>query len=414
MTSRTRKGATSPEKGRPEAPLGVRLRREAHEGRFSLSPDCGGDNSDCCLCNALNGSSEYLAFWESLGAVLDGDGETWREVIGRNSTPDLNLSGVLSLDVYASHGSAIANAMFEHKVSHKSMFKANLSEVVVRTCDQKVTSACCDPLVDIRGEGNSQAEEGGLLGLFGLGGLLKQWMDTSCTDSHTFVRKTVGVGQSVNLTCTRQASLHGQTLYWIRLVSGKYPEFLGGTFSFDYDGINETPHITAKQEPEAFILYIHETQLSDTGFYYCIKVNEPYMEFMNATFLRIKGPEPDIIDIIQVPPSDPEHPGDSVSLQCSVLSDSEKKTCPEQQDRMFWFRAGSDESHPRLIYADGNSQDECETNPEAQSPQKCIYSFSKTVTSSDAGTYYCAVATCGQILFGNGAKSDNNGPEAMI
>uniref|UniRef100_A0A3Q1CV76 Ig-like domain-containing protein n=1 Tax=Amphiprion ocellaris TaxID=80972 RepID=A0A3Q1CV76_AMPOC len=216
---------------------------------------------------------------------------------------------------------------------------------------------------------------------------------SGCTDSHTFVRKTVGVGQSVNLTCTRQASLHGQTLYWIRLVSGKYPEFLGGTFSFDYDGINETPHITAKQEPEAFILYIHETQLSDTGFYYCIKVNEPYMEFMNATFLRIK--EPDIIDIIQVPPSDPEHPGDSVSLQCSVLSDSEKKTCPEQQDRMFWFRAGSDESHPRLIYKRSDTQ------------KSCVYHSSKTFNSSDAGTYYCAVATCGQILFGNGTTLIN-------
>ncbi|XP_054872266.1 signal-regulatory protein beta-2-like [Amphiprion ocellaris] len=229
-----------------------------------------------------------------------------------------------------------------------------------------------------------------------------------CTDDHNFVTQTVGVGQNVTLTCTRQRSSNERSpLHWIRLVSGKSPELLGGTHTLYYDGVSKTPHITAKQGPGTFILQIHETQLSDTGFYYCIKVNRFDLEFMNATFLRITGPEPDIIDIIQVPPSDPEHPGDSVSLQCSVLSNSEKKTCPEQQDRMFWFRTGSDESHPRLIYADGNNQDECETNPEAQSPQKCIYSFSKTVTSSDAGTYYCAVATCGQILFGNGTKLDN-------
>uniref|UniRef100_A0A3P8RUV1 Ig-like domain-containing protein n=1 Tax=Amphiprion percula TaxID=161767 RepID=A0A3P8RUV1_AMPPE len=231
-----------------------------------------------------------------------------------------------------------------------------------------------------------------------------------CTDNHTFVTKTVGVGQSVTLTCTRQRSIHKETLYWIRLVSGKYPEFLGGTHAFEYDGIYETPHITAKQGPGTFILQFNETQLNDSGFYYCIKVNQLNMEFINTTFLRIEGPEPDVIDIIQVPPSDPEHPGDSVSLQCSVLSDSEKKTCPEQQHRVFWFRTGSDESHPRLIYADGNNQDECETKPEAQSLQKCIYSFSKTVTSSDAGTYYCAVATCGQLLFGNGTKLDIKAP----
>uniref|UniRef100_A0A3Q1CV48 Ig-like domain-containing protein n=1 Tax=Amphiprion ocellaris TaxID=80972 RepID=A0A3Q1CV48_AMPOC len=213
---------------------------------------------------------------------------------------------------------------------------------------------------------------------------------SGCTGDHNFVTQTVGVGQNVTLTCTRQKYLYEQpTLHWIRLVSGKSPELLGGTHAFDYDGIYETPHITAKQGPGTFILQIHETQLNDSGFYY--------------------WPEPDIIDIIQVPPSDPEHPGDSVSLQCSVLSDSEKKTCPEQQHRVFWFRTGSDESHPRLIYADGNNQDECETKPEAQSLQKCIYNFSKTVTSSDAGTYYCAVATCGQILFGNGTKLDNKG-----
>uniref|UniRef100_A0A3P8RUB6 Ig-like domain-containing protein n=1 Tax=Amphiprion percula TaxID=161767 RepID=A0A3P8RUB6_AMPPE len=231
---------------------------------------------------------------------------------------------------------------------------------------------------------------------------------SGCTDDHNFVTQTVGVGQNVTLTCTRQRSSNERSpLHWIRLVSGKSPELLGGTHTLYYDGVSKTPHITAKQGPGTFILQIHETQLSDTGFYYCIKVNRFDLEFMNATFLRITGPEPDIIDIIQVPPSDPEHPGDSVSLQCSVLSDSEKKTCPEQEDRMFWFRTGSDESHPRLIYADGNNQDECETNPEAQSPQKCIYSFSKTITSSDAGTYYCAVATCGQILFGKGTKLDN-------
>uniref|UniRef100_A0A3P8RYA2 Ig-like domain-containing protein n=1 Tax=Amphiprion percula TaxID=161767 RepID=A0A3P8RYA2_AMPPE len=222
---------------------------------------------------------------------------------------------------------------------------------------------------------------------------------SGCIDDQNFVTQTVGVGQNVTLTCTRQTSLYQQpTLHWIRLVSGKSPEFLGGTHTFDYHGVNKTPHITTKQGPGTFILQIHETQLNDSGFYYCIKVKRLNMEFMNTTFLKVK-----------VPPSDPEHPGDPMTLQCSVLSDSEKKTCPEQQHRVFWFRSGSDESHPRLIYADGNSQDECETNPEAQSPQKCIYSFSKTVTSSDAGTYYCAVATCGQILFGNGTKLDNKG-----
>ncbi|KAF3838704.1 hypothetical protein F7725_010472 [Dissostichus mawsoni] len=69
------------------------------------------------------------------------------------------------------------------------------------------------------------------------------------------------------------------------------------------------------------------------------------MTFLNGTFLRVKGPEPDITAIIQGHQSDPVLPGDSVTLQCAVLSESQSKTCPGET-RVYWFRAGSDESHP--------------------------------------------------------------------
>ncbi|XP_047441529.1 uncharacterized protein LOC125008363 [Mugil cephalus] len=221
-----------------------------------------------------------------------------------------------------------------------------------------------------------------------------------CTDDLTFTTQTVDVGDDVTLTCPRQTSMYQVTLHWIRLVSGNWPEFLGGTFNFDHDGVNKTPHITAKQQPGTFILHISQTTLSDTGVYYCIKVDSLHMTFLNGTFLRIKGPEPHITTVTEVSPSDP----DSMTLQCSVLSDYDNKTCPEDH-RVYWFRAKSDESHPSLIYIHQDSGDGCERSPETHS-QRCVYSFSKDVSSSHAGTYYCAVATCGEILFGNGTKLD--------
>ncbi|XP_034739798.1 uncharacterized protein LOC117951919 [Etheostoma cragini] len=226
-----------------------------------------------------------------------------------------------------------------------------------------------------------------------------------CTDDHTFETKTVGVGQNVTLTCTRQKNWHSTTLFWIRIVSGTFPEFLGGTIAYDFN-VFETRRITAKQEPGTFVLHITNTQISDTAVYYCIKVRQSNMTFLKGFFLRIKGPEPDITAVTLDFPSFPVRPGDSVALQCSVLSNSENKTCPGNHS-VFWFRAGSDTSHPSLVYAQGNNSDGCEKSPEALSPQKCIYSFSKNISASDTGTYYCAVATCGEILFGNGVKLDS-------
>uniref|UniRef100_A0A665WDF8 Ig-like domain-containing protein n=1 Tax=Echeneis naucrates TaxID=173247 RepID=A0A665WDF8_ECHNA len=222
-------------------------------------------------------------------------------------------------------------------------------------------------------------------------------------DDLIFETKTAGVGEDVQLTCPRHISDYNANFFWIRLVSGNMPELLGRTYLFHNDGTKKTPRITAKEEPETFPLKISKADQSDTGLYYCVKVVQLDLEVIKGTFLKIKGAEPEITTNFQLPPSDPVRPGDSVTLQCSVLFDSEKKTCPGDHS-VYWFRAGSDEAHPSFIYAHGNNRDHCKKSPESESTQKCDYFFSKNVSSSDAGTHYCAVATCGEILFGNGTK----------
>ncbi|KAI9526201.1 hypothetical protein NQZ68_042210, partial [Dissostichus eleginoides] len=109
-----------------------------------------------------------------------------------------------------------------------------------------------------------------------------------CTHDQIFETNTVGVGDDVNLTCSRQKSLNPTYMFWIRHGPGNFPEVLGGTHSFDYDGVTKTPRITAKQGPGTFLLQISKTEPSDTGIYYCLKVNNLDMTFLNATFLRVK------------------------------------------------------------------------------------------------------------------------------
>ncbi|XP_061089539.1 uncharacterized protein LOC133123228 [Conger conger] len=76
------------------------------------------------------------------------------------------------------------------------------------------------------------------------------------------------------------------------------------------------------------------------------------------------------------------------------------------------------ESPPGIIHTHGHRSDECQRSSGTVSPtQSCVYNFPKRILShSDAGTYYCAVATCGEILFGNGTKLDFkvSGNEAFL
>uniref|UniRef100_A0A3Q3FQU4 Ig-like domain-containing protein n=1 Tax=Kryptolebias marmoratus TaxID=37003 RepID=A0A3Q3FQU4_KRYMA len=223
-------------------------------------------------------------------------------------------------------------------------------------------------------------------------------------DGKSFETKTAAVGENVTLSCQRDASGDVASLFWIRLVVGNMPEILGKTFSFNYDKANLKSHITTKQEPGRFILHIARTKLSDTAFYYCLKSNRYNLTFLRGTFLRIKGSEPDFTAVIQDSLSDTVHAGETVALQCSVFSNSENKMCPEERT-VFWLRVASDESLPILIFAQRNSDDKCEKNPETQPRQKCVYDFFRSnISLSDTGTYYCALAACGKFVLGNGTE----------
>uniref|UniRef100_A0A672ZR48 Ig-like domain-containing protein n=1 Tax=Sphaeramia orbicularis TaxID=375764 RepID=A0A672ZR48_9TELE len=202
-----------------------------------------------------------------------------------------------------------------------------------------------------------------------------------CTHDRNFEIKTLDVGETVNLTCPRQTTWYSASVFWIRLFPGNLPEFLGGTYSFDYNAVNKTPRITTKQEPGAFVLEIKEADLGDSGFYY-------YITVVTKDF-----------------PSDPIQPGSSVTLQCSVLTDYKK--CSGEHG-IFWFKDGLNESNPSYLYTQRNSDGECVWSLEAHGSQTCYYTFSD-FTSSDAGTYYCAVAACGKIIIGNGTKLDIEG-----
>ncbi|XP_035388309.1 uncharacterized protein LOC118242304 [Electrophorus electricus] len=133
----------------------------------------------------------------------------------------------------------------------------------------------------------------------------------------------------------------------------------------------------------------------DGGLYFCGVVLMKTTEFSTGTFLAVTGNPELTISVVQSPVLGRVSLGESVSLQCTILS--ERRTA---ELRVFWFRAAAGESHPEIIYTHHNSSHQCEIS---SSPHSCVYDLSKSVLSlSDTGTYYCAVTTCGKILLGNG------------
>ncbi|XP_004553643.2 uncharacterized protein LOC101478217 isoform X1 [Maylandia zebra] len=209
------------------------------------------------------------------------------------------------------------------------------------------------------------------------------------------------LGDDVNLTCVKN---NAEFSYWYKLNFGYLLETVAkrtyGRISLS--GQFNNSRFSATKVGHVYSLIIRNVSKEDEATYLCHagSVYEP--EFINGTILAVKDPKTQLksVTVKQTPDMESVKLGDTMTLQCSLLSKNENDTdqCPDE-DKVHWFKGGS-ESHPGVIYHGSlrNKED-----------GRCDYSLSKTVTnSSDAGTYYCAVVTCSEILFGEGTKVVTN------
>ncbi|XP_029522630.1 uncharacterized protein LOC115133500 [Oncorhynchus nerka] len=165
----------------------------------------------------------------------------------------------------------------------------------------------------------------------------------------------------------------------------------------------ETNRLGVRRGEYSCDLTISKTEPGDSATYFCSTTDIYEQTFGEGTVLFVKDSESNSMSVLQQPVSESVHPGGSVTLNCTIHTE----TCAGEHS-VLWFRHGSGESRPGIIYTHGNRSDQCEKSPKAGSPtQRCVYNLPKrNLSLSDAGTYYCAVASCGEILFGNGTKLD--------
>uniref|UniRef100_A0A3B1JJE3 Ig-like domain-containing protein n=1 Tax=Astyanax mexicanus TaxID=7994 RepID=A0A3B1JJE3_ASTMX len=217
-------------------------------------------------------------------------------------------------------------------------------------------------------------------------------------------------GGNISLNCIFSSST-ASIAAWLQQTPGGKPLLIASAYHFNpvlyHNGFDKSNRFIAWRETNSFTLNISNAEPSDSATYYCAVIHYTDVAVGDWTVSVIKG---HLYTVLQPPVSDPVQLGGDTTLQCSILTDNSAG-----DHSVYWFRHGSGESDPGIIFTHGNSSDQCKKSSETVSPtQSCIYKLPKNNLSlSDAGTYYCAVAACGEIIFGKGTKLDFEGKKMI-
>ncbi|XP_045885947.1 uncharacterized protein LOC123957297 [Micropterus dolomieu] len=208
-------------------------------------------------------------------------------------------------------------------------------------------------------------------------------------------------GDNVTLTCPVIDDKAG-LFYWYKLKFGYMVQTVAaGTFKkLKLEGQFDKSRFTVTRGNAQYFLHIKNVTKEDEATYFCQEGSAYKMENINGSLLAVNDHKnlKKSVYIRQSPDTQAVHLGDSVTLNCSLQfkNNTSRVQCPEEHF-VYWFRAGSEESYPSVIYSQSRADKDV--------IRSCDYSLSKTIqNSSDAGTYYCAVVACGEILFGEGTK----------
>ncbi|XP_075942961.1 immunoglobulin kappa light chain-like [Anarhichas minor] len=214
---------------------------------------------------------------------------------------------------------------------------------------------------------------------------------------------SVQTGENLTLQCSYEDGF-AVRLYWYKQIIGQKPRLISTSYKYDtkatFHDEFKNPRFTLDTAVGKYHLRITDLQISDSATYYCASSYTVNLDFKEGTTVSVKGSGLNIPTLVHQSASETIQPGGSVTLNCTVHTG----TC-DGQHSVYWFK-DSEESHPGLIYTDGGRNDQCERKPNTQT-HTCVYNLPmKSLNPSHAGTYYCAVASCGHILFGDGTKLD--------
>ncbi|XP_030018619.1 immunoglobulin kappa light chain-like [Sphaeramia orbicularis] len=216
--------------------------------------------------------------------------------------------------------------------------------------------------------------------------------------------KIADVGESVTLPCLYESD--AATYYWYKQKLGQKPRLMSITYRYNknttFQGEFRNNRRFTVDGEETNNLKISDLQLSDSATYYCARSYSFVFEFLSSFTVAVKASDVSGEALVRQSESENVHPGDSVTLNCTVHTG----TC-DGEHSVYWFKK-SEDPQPGVIYTHGGTNDQCVRKNDTQT-HTCVYNLPiQSLDRADAGTYYCAVASCGRVLFGNGTKLEFN------
>lgn len=225
-------------------------------------------------------------------------------------------------------------------------------------------------------------------------------------DLKAFVDQKTGfisadVGRNLTLRCSYDSD--ATNYYWYKQSLGQKPQLISMSYKLEkkgtfYNQFKDNSRFNLETEAGKSQLKISDLQLFDTGTYLCATSVAFLLTFGKGVTVTVKDSVLKNKAFVNQSDSETVQPGGSVTLNCTVQTG----ICSGEH-KVYWYR-NSAKYEPGLINTQGGRDDQCVINPKTET-QTCVYNLPmKNLNKDHVGTYYCAVASCGQILFGNGTK----------
>nr|AAF28795.1 immune-type receptor 24 [Sphoeroides nephelus] len=212
---------------------------------------------------------------------------------------------------------------------------------------------------------------------------------------------SVQPGQSLTLSCLYSDDI-SDMIFWFKQTLGAKPKqisscYINSDHCTFFNEFKNNRHFQLQNAKNGANLTITDLQSSDSATYYCAKQYLNVFDFTETYNVMVEGSG----STSNQSPSESIQSGGSVTLNCTVPAGN----C-DGDHTVYWFR-NSGQSQLELMYSHGGRKEQCE-----RKTNTCFYSLTlKNQSISHSGSYYCAVAACGRILFGDGPKVESEEKE---